>query len=45
MGVKNHHCLLSFLQLLSWCVGGRGLTGLEVLTLAESEACMHTHKY
>lgn len=35
----------SFLQLLSWCVGGRGQTGLEVLTSAENEACTHTHTH
>lgn len=45
MGVKYTRRLLPSLQLLSWCVGGRRLTGLEVLTSAKNEACSHTHTH
>lgn len=45
MGIKYTRHLLPSLQLLSWRVGGRRLTGLEVLTSAKNEACPHTHTH
>lgn len=48
MHVKDlHRHLAPFLLLLSWCVGGRELTGLKVLTSAEKKAHtqVHTHTH